>query len=85
MCTSEEQEWGSAFIRAVGREGLEPDASVGPFTMQSDFGYTGERARREMFQHSDFIDAKVEIFVKHRAEEWFKLNEYQIERQLLTQ
>lgn len=84
-CTGEEQEWGNAFIRAVGRQGLEPDASVGPFTMQSDFGYTGEQPRRDMFQHRDFIDSKVEIFVKHRAEEWLKLKEYQIERQLLTQ
>ena len=84
-CAGETQEWGNAFIRAVGREGLEPGSSTMPFTMQSGFGYTGEQPRFEILQHRDFVDAKVELFVKHRAESWLKLNEFSIERQLLTQ
>ena len=81
----EDVEWGSAFIRAIGREGLASGASAGPFTLRSELGYTGEQARREMFEHKDFVDATVELFVKHRSAQWVRLDEYQIERHLMTQ
>lgn len=84
-CAGEVQEWGSALVRAVGRAGVEPGESIGPFTMQSALGYTGEQPRDEILQHREFVDVKVELFVKHRAEQWAKLGEFQIERQLLTQ
>ena len=84
-CVAEDQEWGNAFVRAVGREGLAPGTGIGPFTMESGLGYTGEQPRREILQHRDFVDVKVELFVKHRVDQWAKLGEYQIERQLLTQ
>ena len=84
-CAGESQEWGNAFVRAVGREGLEPGMGTEQFTMQSGLGYTGEQPRLDMLQHGDFVDAKVELFIKHRADRWVMLNEYQIERQLLTQ
>ena len=77
--------WGSAFIRAIGREGLAPGASAGPFTLRSDLGYTGEQARREMFEHNDFVDVTVDLFVKHRSAQWVKLNQYQIDRNVVTQ
>ena len=85
-CAGEPQEWGNAFVKsAVGREGLEPGMGTTQFTMQSGLGYTGEQPRLDMLQHGDFVDAKVELFIKHRADDWVMLNEYQIERQLLTQ
>ena len=84
-CAGEVQEWGSALVRAVGREGVEPGGSVGPFTMESHLGYTGQQPRDEMLRHRDFVDVKVELFVKHRAEQWAKLGEFPIDRQLLTQ
>jgi hypothetical protein len=84
-CAGEVQEWGSALVRAVGREGVEPGDAVGPFTMESHLGYTGQQPRDEMLRHRDFVDVKVELFVKHRAEQWAKLGEFQIARQLLTQ
>ena len=84
-CAGEVREWGSALLRAVGREGVEPGDSVGPFTMESHLGYTGQQPRDEMLRHSDFVDVKVELFVKHRAEQWAKLGEFPIDRQLLTQ
>ena len=84
-CAGEVQEWGNAYIRAVGREGLEPGTTTEQFTMESGLGYTGEQARLEMLQHRDFVDAKVELFVKHRANPWTRLNEFPIKRQLLTQ
>ena len=84
-CAGESEVWGSSFIRAVGREGISPGGSTSQFTMDSGLGYTGEEPRIEMLQHKDFVDVKVELFVKHLAEQWVRLGEHQIERQLLTQ
>ena len=84
-CPGEVQEWGSSFMRAVGREGLEPGQSTEPFTMESSLGYTGEQPRLEMLQHRQFVDVKAELFVKQGSGQWVKLGEHPIERQLLTQ
>ena len=84
-CAGEIQEWGSSFMRAVGREGLESGAATEPFTMESALGYTGEQPRLEMLQHRQFVDVKIELFVKQGSEQWVKLGEYSVERQLLTQ
>ena len=84
-CAGEMQEWGSSYVRAVGREGLEPGAATEPFTMESGLGYTGEQARLEILQHRQFVDVKVEVFVKRQSEGWVKLGEHPIDRQLLTQ
>ena len=82
-CLGEDQEWGSALVRAVGREGFVAGASLGPFTMESSLGYTGEQSLAEMFQHSDFVDVKIELFFKHREEPWVKLEEFQVDRELV--
>ena len=84
ICAGEAQTWGSAYVRAVGRAGLEPGASTRQFTLQSDLGYTGEQPR-QILQHRQFVDVKAELFVKQGAGQWVKLGEHQIERQLLTQ
>ena len=81
----DDEGWGSAFIRAIGREGLAPGASAGPFTLRSELGYTGKQARREMFVHKEFVDVTVELFVKHRSTQWVRLNRYEIEQQLITE
>ena len=84
-CAGETQVWGSSFIRAVGREGISPGGTTDQFTLDSGLGYTGEQPRIEMLRHKDFVDVKVELFVKHRAEQWVRLGEHPIDRQLLTQ
>ena len=84
-CLAEDQVWGDALIQAAGRRGVDPGADVGPFTMESTLGYTGEQSLAEMLDHRDFVDVKIELFVKHRAEQWAKLGEFPIARQLLTQ
>ena len=84
-CAGEMQEWGSSFIRAVGREGLAPRSSTDAFTLKSSLGYTGEQPRLEMLQHRDFVDVKVELFAKHGADQWVRIGEHPIDRQLLTQ
>jgi hypothetical protein len=37
-----------------------------------------------MLSHSQFRDAKVEVFGKHGSAQWVRLGEYPIERRLLT-
>lgn len=86
-CLAEDQEWGTPpLLRAVGRDGVDPDGALGPFTMESNLGYTGQQETLdEMLAHRDFVDVKVELFVKHRSDQWAKLGEYPIDRRLLAQ
>ena len=52
--------------------------------LQSALGYTSETPRLQMLQNSQFVDARVELFVKQGSQVWAKLAEYPIQRQLLT-
>ena len=63
---------------------LGPGASLGPFNLSSDLGYSSPAARTQMLQHSMFKDAKVELFVKQGSRQWTRLGEYRIDRQLFT-
>ena len=80
----EQEEWGSTFVQVVGVEGLASRAETSPIVLRSDLGYTGEEPRLEMFENRYFVDVGVELFVKHGGAQWVKLNEFPIERQLLT-
>jgi hypothetical protein len=80
----EQEMWGEHFGWAVQREDLTPGASTADIVLRSALGYTGEQPRLELLQHSQFIDAKVELFLKHGSRVWTKLAEYPIERTLLT-
>lgn len=79
----EEDEWGSAFVRGIGSEGLDPGGLTPQIVLRSQLGYTGEQARAEMLDHSLFVDARVELFAKHGSAQWARLTEIQIDRQLL--
>ena len=79
------QELGSKLVRGIDSDGLAAGQFVGPYTLQSDLGYTGEQPRVEMLQHEVFKDAQVEIFAKHGSDQWVKLSgEFKIDRQLLA-
>lgn len=81
----EQQMWGEHFGWAIPREPeLAPGAETKPLVMRSTLGYTGEQARMQMLQHSQFVDAKVEIYLKRGSKVWAKLAEYPIQRQLIT-
>jgi hypothetical protein len=81
----ETEEWGSAFARPFGRDGVAPGAVSNEIVLRSPRGYTGLQPRTEMLQNREFVDAKVEVFGKYGADNWTKLGEYQVQRQLLTQ
>ena len=38
-----------------------------------------------MLKNSQFVDAQVQVFAKHGGNQWTKLGEWRIERDLLTQ
>lgn len=81
----EQEMWGEYFGWAIPRNpGLAAGAETHPMVMRSALGYTGTQPRMQMLQNKEFIDAKVEIFLKQGSKVWAKLAEYPIQRQLLT-
>ena len=81
----EQEMWGEYFGWAIPRKpGLAAGAETQPMVMRSALGYTGTQPRMQMLQNTEFIDAKVEIFLKQGSKVWAKLAEYPIQRQLLT-
>ena len=81
----EQEMWGEYFGWAIPRDPLAAGATTNTLVMRSALGYTGEQPRMQMLQNREFIDAKVEIYLKQGSRVWAKLAEYPIQRQLLTQ
>lgn len=81
----EQEMWGEYFGWAVPREPLPAGATTNTLMMRSALGYTGTQPRMQMLQNREFVDAKVEIYLKQGSRVWAKLAEYPIQRQLLTQ
>ncbi len=82
----EVEEWGSApYVRAIGPEGLQPGQTGAPVVMKCDRGYTSQAPRADMFHNSQFVDVRVELYAKYKAQTWVKMGEYKIARELLTQ
>jgi len=81
----EQEMWGEYFGWAIPRE---PELAAGAETktlvMRSTLGYTGDQPRMQMLQNREFVDAKVEIYLKRGSKVWAKLAEYPIQRQLIT-
>ena len=78
------EELGSKVIWATHGDALDPGASLGPFNLSSDLGYSSPAARTQMLQHSMFKDAQVELFVKQGSGQWARLGAYRIDRQLFA-
>lgn len=80
---SEPDEWGSAFLRVSGSEGLAPGQSTPTLIAKSQLGYTGTDPRRQMLQNPQFVDAKVELFAKYGSIQWKRIAEFPIARNLI--
>lgn len=81
----EPEMWGEYFGWAITRERpLQAGATSGPLVMRSTLGYTGIQPRMQMLQNKEFVDARVEIFLKSGSKVWARLAEFPIDRQLLT-
>ena len=81
---NETEEWGNAFVRAVGTDGLDAGRTTDILRLESGRGYTGEQSRAEMLAHRDFVDVTMDLFVKHRGDQWVLLDSVAVDRQLLT-
>ena len=82
----EVEEWGSApYVRAIGPDGLAPGTTGTDVVMKCDRGYTGVEPRADMLRNSQFVDVHVELYAKYQAQNWVKMGEYKIARELLTQ
>jgi hypothetical protein len=80
----ESEMWGEHYGWAIQRTPIEPGAATDDLVMRSGLGYTGEQPRMQMLQNKEFVDAKVEIFLRQGSRSWAKLAEFPIARQLLT-
>jgi hypothetical protein len=78
------EELGSALLKGIDGNGLAAGQTAGPFIARSQLGYTSPAPRMQMLQHSQFKDAQVELFSKHRSGGWIKIGHYKIQRQVLT-
>jgi hypothetical protein len=78
-------EWGSAYAKGIGPEGLAPGAVTAPIVLRSERGYTSEAPRAQMLQHRQFVDTNVQLFGKYGSQTWVKLGEYLVKRILLTE
>jgi hypothetical protein len=78
------EELGAALLKGIDGKGLAPGQTAGPFIARSQLGYTSPAPRMQMLQHSQFKDAQVELFSKHRSGGWIKIGQYKIQRQVLT-
>lgn len=78
-------EWGTTWVKGIGSEGLAPGASTQEIVLRSDRGYTSLQARIQMLQNRDFVDAVADILLKQGANNYVKVAELKIDRQLLTQ
>ena len=81
----EQEMWGEYFGWAIPRtKPLAAGAETNTMVMRSTLGYTGDQPRMQMLQNPQFVDAKVEIYLKQGSKVLAKLAEYPIQRQLLT-
>jgi hypothetical protein len=81
----EDKTWGEHFVLAIGRDGLAPGATTKPIVLRGQRGYTGSQSRLKMLENKEFVDAKASVFGKHGSRAWVKIEEAQIDRQLLTE
>ena len=81
----ETEEWGGAFQKVVGMEAIPPGGVTKPILLRSNLGYTGIEPRAQMLKNSQFVDAHVQVFAKHGGNQWTKIGEWQIARELLNQ
>jgi len=82
---NEEESWGDRLIRGVGSDGLAAGATGRALVVRNERGYTGSEPRLQMLKHSQFVDAKVDLFARHGSRTWAKIGEFPIERKLLTE
>jgi len=80
----ETQELGSSLVVLRGQDALKTSVTSKPITVRATWGFSGEQPRGQLMMHSQFKDARIEIFAKYGSTPFVKLTEAQVTRQLLT-
>jgi len=80
----ETEELGSGLVVLRGSDALAPNATSKPISVRANWGYSSLEPRAQMLMHSQFKDAKVEVFAKFGAKPFVRIGEAQVARQLLT-
>jgi hypothetical protein len=80
----ETEELGSGLVVLRGADALAPSATSKAITVRANWGFSGLQPRAQMLIHSQFKDARAEIFAKFGAKPFVKIGEAKIARQLLT-
>ena len=76
--------WGDGFRSVAGSGGLAPGAATPTLTIEAQLGYTGLDPADALLRNSQFVDAKVDVFAKYGSNQWARLGEYPVARQLLA-
>jgi hypothetical protein len=77
------EDWGDGFRTVAGSAGLPPGAATDSVTINAQLGYTGSDSHAAMLYHSQFVDAKVDLFAKYSSGQWARIGEYPVMRQLI--
>lgn len=78
---SNNDEIASDFRPVSGPDGLSAGSSTDTILLKAQRGYTGADPMAELLSNSQFVDAKVELFVKAGPGQWTRVGEYPITRQ----
>lgn len=81
----ETEGWGTKFVRVAGTEGIPAGEATQMLRLDSSRGYTGEQSQAEMLGHTDFVDVEMDLYIKHRAQQWALVDTVDVDRQLLVQ
>ena len=79
-----DEEWGSSYVKVVGRDGLAPGAASATQNVSCPKGYTGTEPRLQMLANPQFVDARVRIFAKYGSTQWEPVGEYPVDRRLIA-
>jgi hypothetical protein len=75
-------EWSAGYLANAASE-LPPGGETSTLTILGPQGYTGTDDREAMLRNPQFVDAKVELYVKSGSSNWTRIGEYPIARELL--
>jgi hypothetical protein len=80
---NERDEWSSGFLTVAGSDGLAPGTVSPTLTIRAQLGYTGTDPRDDLLRNSQFVDASVDLFAKYASNQWTRLGEYPVARQVV--
>ena len=78
------EEWGAGYKEISGSSGLEPGQETDQIRLISPKGYTAPQPRADMLVNPAFVDAKVDLYAKYSSQQWKRIAEVPVARQIVT-